>query len=30
MDHCHVFTPVEGGHRREYRELSYTPMPVGA
>jgi predicted metal-dependent enzyme (double-stranded beta helix superfamily) len=28
MDHCHVFKPVEGGHRREFRELSYTPMAV--
>lgn len=25
MTHCHVFSPVDGGHRREYRELSYTP-----
>ena len=24
MDHCHIFSPVAGGHRREYRELSYT------
>ena len=30
MDHCHIFSPVAGGHRREYRELSYTPMSVGA
>jgi len=30
MTHCHIFNPVAGGHRREYRELSYTPMPVGA
>ena len=30
MDHCHIFNPVSGGHRREYRELSYTPMSVGA
>ena len=30
MDHCHIFSPVPGGHRREYRELSYTPMAVGA
>jgi predicted metal-dependent enzyme (double-stranded beta helix superfamily) len=30
MDHCHIFSPVAGGHRREYRELSYTPMAVGA
>jgi predicted metal-dependent enzyme (double-stranded beta helix superfamily) len=26
MTHCHVFRPVEGGYRREYRELSYTPV----
>lgn len=26
MTHCHVFVPVAGGYRREYRELSYTPM----
>jgi predicted metal-dependent enzyme (double-stranded beta helix superfamily) len=24
MTHCHVFRPVEGGYRREFRELSYT------
>jgi predicted metal-dependent enzyme (double-stranded beta helix superfamily) len=24
MTHCHVFTPVEGGYRREFRELAYT------
>jgi predicted metal-dependent enzyme (double-stranded beta helix superfamily) len=30
MTHCHVFSPVAGGHRREFRELSYTPTPVGA
>jgi predicted metal-dependent enzyme (double-stranded beta helix superfamily) len=24
MTHCHIFNPVEGGYRREYRELSYT------
>jgi len=24
MDHCHIFSPVSGGHRRQYRELSYT------
>jgi predicted metal-dependent enzyme (double-stranded beta helix superfamily) len=24
MTHCHVFMPVEGGYRREYRELAYT------
>jgi predicted metal-dependent enzyme (double-stranded beta helix superfamily) len=30
MTHCHVFSPVDGGHRREYRELTYTPMTVGA
>jgi 3-mercaptopropionate dioxygenase len=30
MTHCHVFAPVAGGHRREYRELSYTPAPAGA
>lgn len=24
MTHCHVFTPVEGGYKREYRELAYT------
>jgi predicted metal-dependent enzyme (double-stranded beta helix superfamily) len=29
MTHCHAFTPVDGGYRREYRELSYTPAPVG-
>lgn len=28
MTHCHVFAPVEGGYRREYRELSYTPTPA--
>jgi predicted metal-dependent enzyme (double-stranded beta helix superfamily) len=25
MTRCHVFRPVEGGYRREYRELAYTP-----
>jgi len=24
MTHCHVFSPVEGGYLREYRELAYT------
>jgi predicted metal-dependent enzyme (double-stranded beta helix superfamily) len=24
MTHCHVFSPVEGGFRREFRELAYT------
>jgi len=24
MTHCHIFTPVEGGYRREFRELAYT------
>lgn len=24
MTYCHVFEPVEGGFRRQYRELSYT------
>jgi 3-mercaptopropionate dioxygenase len=24
MTHCHIFNPVEGGYRREYRELAYT------
>jgi predicted metal-dependent enzyme (double-stranded beta helix superfamily) len=24
LDHCYIFTPVEGGYRREYRELTYT------
>jgi predicted metal-dependent enzyme (double-stranded beta helix superfamily) len=28
MTHCHVFTPVDGGYRRQYRELSYTPTPA--
>jgi predicted metal-dependent enzyme (double-stranded beta helix superfamily) len=28
MTHCHVFSPVEGGYRREYRALSYSPMPA--
>ncbi len=30
MTHCHIFSPVTGGHRREFRELSYTATPVGA
>jgi 3-mercaptopropionate dioxygenase len=30
MTHCHVFLPVAGGYRREYRELRYTPAPAGA
>lgn len=25
MTSCHVFTPVDGGWRRGYRELAYTP-----
>lgn len=25
MTYCHVFVPVDGGYKREYRELSYTP-----
>jgi predicted metal-dependent enzyme (double-stranded beta helix superfamily) len=25
MTHCHVYEPVEGGYRRAYRELAYTP-----
>jgi predicted metal-dependent enzyme (double-stranded beta helix superfamily) len=25
MTHCHVFVPVDGGYKREFRELSYTP-----
>ena len=24
MTYCHVFEPVEGGHRRRFKELSYT------
>jgi predicted metal-dependent enzyme (double-stranded beta helix superfamily) len=24
MTYCHVFEPVEGGHKRRYKELSYT------
>jgi predicted metal-dependent enzyme (double-stranded beta helix superfamily) len=24
MTYCHVFDPVEGGHKRRYKELSYT------
>lgn len=24
MTHCHVFTPVEGGYKREFKELGYT------
>ena len=24
MTYCHIFEPVEGGHRRTYRELTYT------
>jgi predicted metal-dependent enzyme (double-stranded beta helix superfamily) len=24
MTHCHIFQPVEGGYRREFRELAYT------
>jgi predicted metal-dependent enzyme (double-stranded beta helix superfamily) len=24
MTYCHIFEPVEGGYRRQYRELSYT------
>lgn len=24
LDHCYIFTPVEGGFQREYRELTYT------
>ena len=30
MDHCHIFNPDSGGHRREYREHRYTPMSVAA
>jgi len=28
MTHCHVFMPVDGGYRRQYRELSLTPTPA--
>ncbi len=24
MSHCHIFRPVEGGYRREFKELGYT------
>lgn len=24
LDHCYIFTPVEGGFKREYRELAYS------
>lgn len=24
LTHCHIFSPVEGGYRREFRELAYT------
>src|SRR5579885_3147584 len=24
LDHCYIFNPIEGGYRREYRELTYT------
>jgi predicted metal-dependent enzyme (double-stranded beta helix superfamily) len=24
MTYCHIFEPVEGGHRRKYKELAYT------
>lgn len=27
MTRCHVFTPVEGGYQRRYRELAYTTAP---
>jgi predicted metal-dependent enzyme (double-stranded beta helix superfamily) len=27
MTHCHIFSPVAGGYRREYRELAYTSEP---
>ena len=30
MTHCHVFGPVAGGYRREYRELAYTSEPTVA
>ena len=26
MTYCHVFEPVEGGHRRKYKELAYTAL----
>lgn len=26
MTHCHVYEPCEGGYRRRYRELRYTPV----
>jgi len=28
MTHCHVFVPVDGGYRRQYRALSLTPTPT--
>jgi len=28
MTHCHVFVPADGGFRRQYRALAYTPTPA--